>query len=286
MLEGVLVEDLRVAGVVGRIYVHAVHLFPVSGLEQVERLEVLSVDEETVLLLLQRPGVGEGFQQLVREVPVEVPRVQHQERVGAQELHRERLRKTDAAVAEIPSDFVEGEQANPFFPLRRIRRDLGPERLRNPVEGDTPMALQHELLLEPEALLEVFQLGQEHDDPVADLPHGAQLRQRPFQTRRAAPVEVVRPQDFGIQVEVQLLPQETAQVVVDEVVETVLGGVAVEVLRQHRSVAVRVGGGRRGQRGRPFFGNRAEDPRDRLLVEPRLLMDPVPGPLLLLRRGQ
>lgn len=73
ILEIVLVENGRRRGVVRGIRVDAGHLPPVPRLQQVQRLEVLPMHEQTIDLLVQRAGVGERRQKAVGEVVGESP---------------------------------------------------------------------------------------------------------------------------------------------------------------------------------------------------------------------
>ena len=168
------------------------------------------------------------------EVRVEVPGVQHQKRVHFQELDAERLAVARAAVAEITRDLVDGEQVHPLLALRLVGRDLGIERLRYPIQGDTPLRLQHELLLEPEPLLEIFELGEEGDDLVGHVADGTYAGKGAAEPGGISGGEIVQVQDFALEVEVQLTAEEASQVLVDEVVEAVLRRVAFEVLLEHR----------------------------------------------------
>ena len=49
---------------------------------------------------------------------------------------------------------------------------------------------------------------------------------RPPHARRVPRFEIVEIQDFGLEIEVQLPPQEPAKVLVDEVVKAVLRGIS------------------------------------------------------------
>ena len=85
------------------------------------------------------------------------------------------------------------------------------------------------LLLQPELLLEVLKLGEEIDDLAGDAADDFDLGKILLDARRGLVLHIVQVHDFVLDVEVQLPAQEAAQVLVDEVVEGVAGGVAVQV---------------------------------------------------------
>ena len=150
----------------------------VPCLQQVQRLEILAVDQQPVGLLVERPGVGERRQQPVPEVRIEMARVQHQMRVGLQERRARRL--------AIARDLVDGEQVHPLPALRVVGGDLRIERLGHAVQRHAPLRLQYKLLLEPEALLKILQLREEGDDLLRHVADGAHPRQRSAQPVRVA----------------------------------------------------------------------------------------------------
>ena len=110
----------------------------------------------------------------------------------------------------------------------------------------------------------------------------AHPRQRPIQARGVALFQVVQVQHLGVQIQVQLAAQKTAQVFVDEIIETVLGRVALDVFGQQRALIVGLGRRRRAQQGLPVRRRvRVQDVLDRLLVDPALLPAAVARPYLL-----
>ena len=276
----VLVQDRRGRRVVRRVGVDALHLPPVPRLQQVQGLEVLAVDQQAVGLLVERAGVRKRRQQPVGEAAVEVPRVHHQVRVGREELRARRIAPAGAAVGQVAGDLVRGEQRDPFRALRGVEGDFGVERFRHAVQGDAPVGLQDELLLEPEPLLELLELRQEVDDLAADVADGPHARQGAVEPGGVALLQVVQVQHLGVQVQVERAAQEAAEVLVDEIVEAVLRRVTLHVLRQQRALAVGVGRGRRGQRNAPVGRRRGEDPFGRRLVDAALLRSAVPRPAL------
>jgi hypothetical protein len=60
-------------------------------------------------------------------------------------------------------------------------------------------------------------------------------------------IEVVEMEDFVLEEEVELAEEESTEVLVNEVVEGVLGGVVSKVFGEERAVAVLGGWERRGQ---------------------------------------
>ena len=84
--------------------------------------------------------------------------------------------------------------------------------------------------------MKVLQLRQKGDDLVRHLADGPRSRQRSVQPGRVPYRQIVQVQHFVFQVEVKLSAQETAQILVNEVVEGVLGSVDSQVLVQIRCV--------------------------------------------------
>ena len=76
---------------------------------------------------------------------------------------------------------------------------------RNAVPG-----LDHELLLQPQLLLEIFELRKEVDDFARDPADDLDLGQILLDTRRGLVLDVVEVYDFVLDVEVQLTAEEGA----------------------------------------------------------------------------
>ena len=146
------------------------------------------------------------------------------------------------------------------------------------------MRLQHELPLEPEPLLEVFELGEEVDDLVRHVADRAHAGEGAAEPGRVSGGQIVQVQHFALEVEVQLSTEEAGQVLVDEVVEAVLRRVALEVLLEHRPLAVGFGGYARGQPCQPLLIEALEtqDAFRRRLVDAGLLVGAVARKPLLL----
>ena len=286
VLEVILVQNRRRVGVVRRVRVDALHLAAIPRLQQVQRLEVLAVYEQAVGLFVERAGIGERVQQAVGEVAVEVARIDDQVRVGLEEIDGRRVAPGCIAVGQVAGDLVDGVEVDPLPALGGVGGDLRVEPVGNPVEGDAPVGLQHELLLEPEALLEVLELGEKVDDLAADVTGGPYAGEGPVEAGGVAALDVVEIQDVGVQVEVELAAEEAAEVLVDEVVEAVPGGVALEVLGEQRAVGSGLGGGKRRQQHVPVGIERPQDALDGGLVDSALLSVAVSGPSPLLGVGQ
>ena len=236
--------------------------------------------QHAVGLLVQRSGLPQRRQQAVGEVAVEVARVDHEAGVRLEQLDARRL-LPGAAIHQVALDPVHREQSHPFVTLSRVGRDLRQEGIRDAIQGDAPVRLQHQLLLEPELLLKVLQVGQEVDDLAPDATHRPDPRQRPVQPRRVALVQIIRVEHFAVHVQIQLAAQEAAQVLVDEVVEAVAGSVAREVAGQQGAVAVGFRRCRRRQQEPPVRGDRAQNPVACRGVDPLLLAVAVARPALL-----
>ena len=173
------------------------------------------MDEQTVHLVVHRPGVGQGGQQAIGELRLEMSGVENKIRVRLEELGGQRFTVAGAAVAEITRDLLDDEQLDPFLALCRVGGNLRIERLRHPVEGHAPVRLEHELLLEPEPLLEVFELREEGDDLVRHSTDGAHPRERAPQSGRVPHGQVGQVQHFTLEIEVQLAAEEAGQILVD-----------------------------------------------------------------------
>ena len=141
VLQVILVENRRRRRVVRRIRIDAGHLALEPRRQQAQRLEILSVHQQAVRLLLQRSGVRERRQQAVGEVAVEMPSVHHEVGILAQKIHGRRLAPPRVAVRQIANDLVGGEQPHPLATLRRVGRDLRVECFRYAVQGDAPVRL-------------------------------------------------------------------------------------------------------------------------------------------------
>src|SRR5581483_9694647 len=91
---------------------------------------------------------------------------------------------------------------------------------------------------------EVLDLRQEVDELVGDAADGLDLREVLLHAGGRFALDVVDVHHLVLDVEVELAPQEAAQVLVDEVVEGVPRSVVREVLLQERAVRVLLGGPR------------------------------------------
>ena len=284
VLVAVAIGETVRSGVVWGIDIHALHLSPIPRAKQVQRLKVLPVHQQAVQLLIQGSGVGERCQQTVCEVRVEVAGVQNKIRVLLQKLDGERLGVARAAIGQVARDLVDGEHVDPFLVLVRVRRDVGVERLRHPIQGHAVMRFEHELLLEPEPLLELFELGEKGDDLVRHVPEGPYAGKRAAQSGRVAKGQIVEIEHFALEVEIELAVQEARQVLVDEVVEGVFRGVAFYVLREHGAGRIGFGRGRCGQQRPPGRAQGVEvmEAFDHRRVDPALLVVAVARKSLLL----
>ena len=232
MLVVVLVKNRRRVGVIRRVNVNAPHLPLVPLLQQIQPLKILPVHQQAVERLFHRAGFRQRRQQSVFERVVEVFGVQHQMRMLFQEFRRERFARGRRR----------GIQRFPFRMLSFVFGDGRVQRLRHFVEGCAILRFQHEFLFQPELFLEVFQLREEVDDFVADQLDGFQLRQTADEHHRVIRQrQVVDGQHIAFQKRVQFAAQKTAQVFVDEIIETVLGGVHGDVFAEQRALGVRFG---------------------------------------------
>jgi len=133
-------------------------------------------------------------------------------------------------------------EAVPLGPLFCVGGDLGQEARADVLitksedggQRDAVLRVHHELLLPPQFLLEVFDLGEEVNDLQGDLADDLDLPEVLLHKGGRPVHEVVHLQDLVLEVEVQLPPEEAAQVLVDEVVEGVACRVAPEVRLQPR----------------------------------------------------
>ncbi|KAF5045050.1 hypothetical protein DSECCO2_485320 [anaerobic digester metagenome] len=171
------------------------------------------------------------FEQPVRKVVVEERRVDDKVRVALQE----RLIDPVAGERRLPGrGLPDTIQVAPLSELSRVRQNLGVELLRHVVEGHAVAGPQDELLLLPECLLEILDLRQKVDDPVGDgLEHLRTLHVALHRHLILRP-EIVEPEDLVLDVEVQLLPEEPAKILVDEEVARVLPCKAHHVLVEQR----------------------------------------------------
>ena len=163
-----------------------------------------------------------------------MPRVHHQRRMRLQELRLELL--AVAKRSQVALDLVNRKELHPLLVLRLIRGDLRVERFGDAPDRDAVLRLDHELLLQPQLLLEVLELGEEVDDLACDLADDLDLGQILLDARRGLVLHVVQVHDFVLDVEVHLPAEKGPEVLVDEVVEGVARSVALEVRLQSRVV--------------------------------------------------
>jgi len=207
---------------------------------------------------------------------VETLRVQHEVVVGLEEFDRQR-----DGVRHLPKilgrNLINSEKADPFFSLGVVGGNFGVQFLRDAVERNAIVHLDDEFLLEPEPLLEVLQLGEEVDQLAGDLPQDFDLCEVLLGLRHIGGLDVVQSHHLVLDVEVQFASQKAAQVLVDEVVHRVAGGVLTDVLCQQRSIRPFLRRRWGFQDGQVLFGSRIiqtaegfEDSRDRFLTAPGL----------------
>ena len=111
------------------------------------------------------------------------------------------------------------------------------------VQGNQPVAGSDKFLFQPQFFLEVFQLGEEVDDVVRDAAQGLDEAQVAFQRGEVGgALHIVEVHHFVFDVEIQLAPQETAEVFVNEVIGAVFGGVGGKVFFQQGAVGLFFGG--------------------------------------------
>ncbi len=171
--------------------------------------------------------IVKGSQQTSRESGIKVCCVHHQHRVVLQKCH--------AAVAA-----VDVKQCLPFFPLCVVGNDVFVEVRSDIAQGNAVLRFGYELALLPEQLLEILNLGQEVDDLSADGLNQAHLLEPALRHVQAGIGDVVQVQHLVLQVEVQLAVEEPGQVLVNEEVGIVAGGVAPQVVLQVADRAVGV----------------------------------------------
>jgi hypothetical protein len=82
---------------------------------------------------------------------------------------------------------------------------------------------------QPELLLEILELGEELNNLSGDSADDANLRQVLLDARRLLVLDVVEVHDLILDVEIELATEECAQVLVDEVIERVAGGIPLEM---------------------------------------------------------
>ena len=163
-------------------------------------------------------------------------RIHDQRRVHLEKLGLERL--TVAGGGQVTLDLIDGKEVHPLLSLRVIRGDLRVERFADAPDRDAVLRLDHELLLQPQFLLEVLELPEEVDDLAGDLADDLDLREVLLDTRRGLIFHIVKMYDFVLDEEVQLATEEGLEILVDEVVEGVASSVAPEVRLQPRVVGL------------------------------------------------
>ena len=93
MLVTVFVSKAITTGIVRRIYICAFYLCAVASLQQIQCVKIVAVNQQAIGGFVQRGCAAENFvvrQQLRLELRRKEFRVQHQKRIGPQELHGER----------------------------------------------------------------------------------------------------------------------------------------------------------------------------------------------------
>src|SRR5215211_2631328 len=127
--------------------------------------------------------------------------VEDQERVGLQELFRERLGV--AGLRDILLYLVYGEEAHPLLALVVVGGDLLVELLGHAVQGEAVAGVDDELLLLEEHLLEVFDLGEERDDVAPDLLYGPHHLEPTIGAIRPPRLQVINVDDLVLEVEIE-----------------------------------------------------------------------------------
>src|SRR5882762_6392781 len=102
--------------------------------------------------------------------------------------------------------------------------------------------------------------------------NGPHARQVLLDARRRFGLDIIEMHDFIFDEEIQLTPQESAEVLVDEVIEGISCSVVREMPIEQGAVRVLVCGSSRSERGQPISGRRrVKNPPNRLRVEIDLL---------------
>ena len=120
----------------------------------------------------------------------------------------------------------------PLLTLCVIGSNLRVEILRNSVKRNTVLRFDDEFLLQPKPLLKVFKLRKEIDDLLRDHADDFNLGEILFHTWCGFVFYIVQMHDLVLDEEVKLTVEKTAQVRMNEVIESVPSYVAAQMCVQ------------------------------------------------------
>ena len=199
-------------------------------LQQFQRLEVLTINQQSITFLIHILHAPHEF---MLELGTKELRVKYKERVVLQEFLSQWFVVTLCHYVALY--LVNGEKAYPLLALRIIGDNLWVKGMRDAVERDAVITTDNKLLFQPEFLLEVFELGKESDDFLANLLDGFHLCQM---LQDVVGIKIVQEHYFVLDIKIQLTAQESTKVLMDEIIEIVFRGIVLQMLHQQTAVFV------------------------------------------------
>ena len=182
-------------------------------------MKIIAVNHQPVCLFVQ---VRDSRQQGVLEGVGKVFGIDDKIFIAAQKIKSRRTRPTFR--------LVYGVKRNPLVALSFVGDNLRPKRLVDFIQRDTPIGCHDKFLFEPKLFLKVFNLREELDNNFADAPDSFDLSKISFDTRLVVGIQILQAHYLALYKEIQLASQETAQVLMDKVIESIFRRVAFEVL--------------------------------------------------------
>jgi len=188
---------------------------------------IIPINHQAIRLLIQ---IINTCHKAFFEVIVEMLCINDKILILAQEFHRRRICPADGC--QISFHFINGIHGNPFVNLCLVVNNLLPEGFINLIKCHAPVCFHNEFLFQPQLFLEILNLCKEINDNLAHTLDGTDFGNIAFRLLFVLGIKVVKVHNLGLDIEIKLTGQKSAQILMDKVIEGILCYIGFQVLLQ------------------------------------------------------
>ena len=129
----------------------------------------------------------------------------------------------------IIDNLINGIHFNPFLDLFLVIADFFVEGFVNLVQSNAPVRFDNKLLLEPQLLLEIFNLRKKINDNLADLLDCLHLGKVCFDTNFIRRIQIIEMHHLVLDKEIKFARKESSQILMNKIVKGVLGDIPLQM---------------------------------------------------------
>lgn len=213
MFKAIFIKYFWTSSIVGWIDIDTFYLFSVSFLEEIQGLEVLTIDHQTIEPFIEIMIFADFSDEFIFPWFIKMLGIEYEIWIVLEELTRERSWES--------IDIIDSKKGDPVIYLSLIGTDIIIVCLIDTIKCDTVSCLDDHLLFQEELLLEFFQTWEEGDDLFSDLLHSLDHRERCDERLWRPSIDIIDVEDLILDIKIELSREESIEILMDEVVKSV-----------------------------------------------------------------